>query len=64
MADRESDRGKRASFDRRTGEVSGSGAGAGNPDDRTEDYDSDVKRRMPAEKPGGVETGSSPGGGG
>lgn len=35
-----SERGKRASFDRRTGEVhgSGSGAGGGNPG---EDYDSD-----------------------
>ena len=35
------DRGKRASFDRRTGEVSGSGAGAGNSPDAREEYDSD-----------------------
>ena len=35
------DRGKRASFDRRTGEVSGSGAGIGNPA-AAEDYDSDL----------------------
>lgn len=32
------DRGQRASFDRKTGEVSGSGAGIGNPAS-TEDYD-------------------------
>ena len=36
-----SDRGNRASFDRRTGEVSGSGAGIGNPA-ADEDYDSDL----------------------
>lgn len=36
------DRGTRASFDRRTGEVSGSGAGAGNNPDSSEDYDSDL----------------------
>ena len=35
------DRGRRASFDRRTGEVSGSGAGIGNPSS-SEDYDDDV----------------------
>ena len=35
-----SDRGKRASFDRRTGEVSGSGAGIANPA-ADEDYDDD-----------------------
>lgn len=34
------DRGKRATFDRRTGEVSGSGAGIGNPG-AEEDYDDD-----------------------
>ena len=38
---RPADRGRRASFDRRTGEVSGSGAGIGNPAGR-EDYDDDV----------------------
>jgi hypothetical protein len=35
------DRGRKASFDRRTGEVSGSGAGIGNPA-AAEDYDSDL----------------------
>lgn len=34
------DRGKRASFDRKTGEVHGSGAGIGNPN-ADEDYDDD-----------------------
>lgn len=38
----ESDRGKRATFDRKTGEVAGSGAGAGNPEGSSEDYDSDL----------------------
>jgi hypothetical protein len=35
------DRGQRAGFDRETGEVSGSGAGIGNPAS-TEDYDDDI----------------------
>ena len=35
------DRGRKASFDRRTGEVSGSGAGIGNPA-AAEDYDDDI----------------------
>lgn len=35
------DRGRKAGFDRRTGEVSGSGAGIGNPA-AAEDYDSDL----------------------
>lgn len=35
------DRGKRASFDPRSGEVSGSGAGIGNPA-ASEDYDDDI----------------------
>jgi hypothetical protein len=35
------DRGKRATFDRRTGEVSGSGSGAGDPSVGNEDYDKD-----------------------
>jgi hypothetical protein len=41
------DRGKRASFDRRTGEVSGSGAGAGNNPDAREEYDSDLHEEVP-----------------
>ena len=36
-----SDRGRKASFDRRTGAVSGSGAGIGNPS-AAEEYDSDL----------------------
>ena len=35
------DRGRKASFDRRTGAVSGSGAGIGNPA-AAEDYDDDI----------------------
>jgi hypothetical protein len=35
------DRGRKASFDRRTGEVSGNGAGIGNPAS-SEDYDDDI----------------------
>ena len=41
------DRGKPASFDRRTGEVSGSGAGTGNNPDAGEDYDSDLDEQAP-----------------
>jgi hypothetical protein len=37
-----SDRGKPAGFDPRSGEVSGSGAGAGGNPDAAEDYDSDL----------------------
>ena len=37
---KDSDRGRRAEFDRRTGEVSGSGAGIANPA-ADEDYDDD-----------------------
>jgi hypothetical protein len=39
--DRKSDRGRRADFNRKTGEVSGSGAGIANPD-AAEDYDDDL----------------------
>lgn len=38
---KQTDRGKKASFDRHTGDVSGSGAGIGNPESN-EDYDDDV----------------------
>lgn len=62
MSDDKTDRGKRASFDRRTGEVSGSGAGIGNPDDTTEDYDADLKVEMPSEKPDKAKDDLSPGG--
>jgi len=37
----ESERGKRASFDRQTGEVHGSGSGAGGEGNPGEDYDMD-----------------------
>ena len=48
----ESDRGKRASFDRRSGEVSGSGAGAGGSPDAMEDYDSDLHSEYAGRKEG------------
>lgn len=38
---RESERGKRAGFDRRSGEVHGAGSGAGGGGNRHEDYDDD-----------------------
>ena len=47
------DRGSKASFDRRTGAVSGSGAGIGNPA-AAEDYDDDISTGSGgAGKPGG-----------
>lgn len=47
-----SERGKRAGFDRTTGKPSGSGSGAGDPNETREDYDSDMMRDdEPAEKP-------------
>lgn len=53
----ESDRGKPASFDRRTGEVSGSGAGAGGNDDAREDYDTDLHGQdEPKSRPNPVQT--------
>ncbi len=63
MIDQQTDRGQRAGYDPKTGAVSGSGAGAGNPDDEREDYNSDTKVRMPSEKPDGAESASAPGGG-
>ena len=41
MAEEESERGRRATFDRKTGEVHGSGSGAGGSGNPDEDYDSD-----------------------
>src|SRR4028118_1364778 len=58
----ESERGKRASFDPRSGEVHGSGSGAGGEGHPTEAYDKDASGR-----PGGGEAhggGSGAGGGG
>ena len=50
MAEQDSDRGKRATFDRKTGEVSGSGAGIGNPQGSGEDYDSDIAAGSPEDR--------------
>ena len=41
LGERGEERGKRASFDRATGEVHGSGSGAGGEGNPNEDYDSD-----------------------
>jgi hypothetical protein len=41
LHDGDSERGKRASFDRRTGEVHGAGSGAGGEGHPGEDYDQD-----------------------
>jgi hypothetical protein len=53
-----SDRGKRASFDPKTGEVSGSGAGAGDSRVGDEDYDGDLGAGS-----GGDHRGGEPGNG-
>ena len=50
MAD--SERGKRSSFDRRSGEVHGSGSGAGGEGNPDEDYDSDSAAGAGAEPDG------------
>jgi hypothetical protein len=50
MADKE--RGKPASFDRRTGEVHGSGSGAGGEGNPDEDYDADPMAGAGAEPDG------------
>lgn len=63
MTNNRTDRGKRAGFNRKTGEVFGSGAGIGNPDDTTEDYDTDHKVEMPSEKPEAAKGDVNPGGG-
>lgn len=47
------ERGKRASFDRKTGEVHGSGSGAGGGGNPGEDYDSDPNAGAAAEPAGG-----------
>ena len=49
----ESERGQRASFDRSTGEVHGSGADAGRSGSRKEDYDADPTAGSGAEPVGG-----------
>ena len=49
-----SERGKRATFDRRTGEVHGSGSGAGGEGNPNEDYDQDSSAGAGAEPDGVV----------
>ena len=46
------DRGQRATFDRKTGAVSGSGAGIGNPP-ANEDYDDDISVGSGSDRPEG-----------
>jgi hypothetical protein len=48
------DRGKRATFDRKTGEVSGSGSGAGDPGAGNEDYDQDLGTGTGADREQGL----------
>jgi hypothetical protein len=48
-----SERGKRASFDAKTGEVHGSGSGAGGGGNRNEDYDGDPMGGGGSEPEGG-----------
>jgi hypothetical protein len=52
----EGERGKRASFDPKSGEVHGSGSGAGGGGNRREDYDSDSMAGAGAEPPHGPRT--------
>ena len=49
----ESERGKRASIDRKSGEVHGSGSGAGGEGNPAEDYDQDSMAGAGAEPPHG-----------
>lgn len=53
MTDKPSERGKRASFNPKSGEVHGSGSGAGGGGNRQEDYDSDPMAGAGAEPPHG-----------
>jgi hypothetical protein len=55
MEQDDSERGKRATFDRRTGEVHGSGSGAGGEGNPDEDYDSDPMAGAGAEPDGAAE---------
>ena len=52
MNEDDSERGKPATFDRRTGEVHGSGSGAGGAGNPDEDYDSDPMAGAGAEPDG------------
>ena len=49
------ERGKQASFDRRSGEVHGSGSGAGGEGNPDEDYDQDSMAGSGAEPDGGTQ---------
>ena len=53
MAEERSERGRRATFDPKTGEVHGSGSGAGGGGNPDEDYDSDPMAGAGAEPEGG-----------
>lgn len=53
MDERQSERGKRASFDPKSGEVHGSGSGAGGGGSPHEDFDSDPMAGAGAEPPHG-----------
>ena len=53
MTDKDGERGKRASFNPKSGEVHGSGSGAGGGGNRQEDYDSDPMAGAGAEPPHG-----------
>ena len=52
MSPEDSERGKPATFDRKSGEVHGSGSGAGGGGNPNEDYDSDPMAGAGAEPPG------------
>ena len=52
MDEKQSERGKPASFDRRTGEVHGSGSGVGGEGNPNEDYDQDSMAGSGAEPDG------------
>ena len=53
MAEEKSERGRRATFDPKTGEVHGSGSGAGGNGNPDEDYDSDPMAGAGAKPQGG-----------
>ncbi len=53
MADDKSERGRPAGFDRRSGEVHGSGSGAGGGGNPAEDYDQDPMAGSGSEPPHG-----------
>jgi hypothetical protein len=57
MAEEENERGRRATFDPKTGEVHGSGSGAGGSGNPDEDYDSDPMAGAGAKPAGGPRSG-------